>query len=153
MDAIIRATIIYFFLLIVFRIAGKRSFAQMTSFDFVLLLIVAETTQQGLVGNDFSVTNALLLIIALVGIDIGMSLLKARLPLVEKVIDGVPLVIVENGVPLEEVMQKERIDNEDILTAAREHQGLERMDQIKYAILERSGGISIIPKDREQLVR
>ena len=125
----------------------------MTSFDFVLLLIVAETTQQGLVGNDFSVTNALLLIIALVGIDIGMSLLKARLPLVEKVIDGVPLVIVENGVPLEEVMQKERIDNEDILTAAREHQGLERMDQIKYAILERSGGISIIPKDREQLVR
>jgi uncharacterized membrane protein YcaP (DUF421 family) len=105
MDAIIRATTIYFFLLIVFRIAGKRSFAQMTSFDFVLLLIVAETTQQGLVGNDFSVTNALLLIIALVGLDIGMSLLKARSPLVEKVIDGVPLVIVENGIPLEEVMQ------------------------------------------------
>ena len=147
MDVIIRATTIYFFLLIVFRIAGKRSFAQMTSFDFVLVLIIAETTQQGLVGNDFSVTNALLLIVALVGIDIGMSLLKARSPLVEKVIDGVPLVIVENGVPLEQVMQKERVDNEDILTAAREHQGLERMDQIKYAILERSGGISIIPKD------
>src|SRR5688572_23386026 len=99
MDAIIRAITIYFFLLIILRIAGNRSFAQLTSFDFVLLLIIAETTQQGLVGTDYSVTNAFLLIVALVGTDIAMSLWKQRSARVEKILDGVPLVIVEDGIP------------------------------------------------------
>lgn len=65
----------------------------------------------------------------------------------KRFIDGVPLVIVENGKPLKDLMNKARVDDEDVLVAAREHHGLERMDQIKYAVLERSGGISIIPKE------
>ena len=60
--------------------------------------------------------------------------------------EGLPLIILEEGRPLRDRMKKERVDEEDILTAAREHHGLERLDQIKYAVLERSGGISIIPK-------
>jgi uncharacterized membrane protein YcaP (DUF421 family) len=63
------------------------------------------------------------------------------------VIDGVPIIIVADGKPLKDRMAMERVDEEDILGAARERQGLERMDQIKYAVLERSGGISIIPKE------
>jgi uncharacterized membrane protein YcaP (DUF421 family) len=145
MEPIIRAAAIYLFLLVVFRIAGNRSFAQLTSFDFVLLLIIAEATQQGLIGNDFSVTTAFLVITTLLAIDIALSLLKQRSPRLEKWIDGVPLIVVENGIPLKERMERSRIDEKDILTAARQKQGLERMDQIKYAILERSGGISIIP--------
>jgi uncharacterized membrane protein YcaP (DUF421 family) len=145
MEVILRAAAIYMFLLVVFRIAGKRSFAQLTSFDFVLLLIIAEATQQALIGNDFSVTTAFLIITTLVGIDIGLSLLKQRSSRLEKWIDGVPVILVENGVPLRERMDKSRIDEKDIMTAAREKQGIERMEQIKYAILERSGGISIIP--------
>lgn len=109
-------------------------------------LIIAEATQQPLLGQDYSITNAFLLIITLLGADILMSLIKQWSPQAEKWLDGVSLVIVENGRPLHDRMDKARVDKSDILTAARERLGLERMDQIKYAVLERSGGISIIPK-------
>jgi uncharacterized membrane protein YcaP (DUF421 family) len=79
MDAVLRGLSVYIFLLIIFRISGKRSLGQVTSFDFVLLLIIAETTQQALLGDDYSVTNAFLLIGTLVGVDIGLSLLEAVL--------------------------------------------------------------------------
>lgn len=146
MDSILRPLFIYFFLLIIFRLAGKRTLAQMTSFDFVLLLLIGEATQQALLGDNFSLTNAVLAIVTLVGIDVGLSLLKQRWPALEKLMDSVPLIVVENGQPHRERMDKARIDEEDVLTAARERHGLERMEQIKYAILERSGGISIVPQ-------
>jgi uncharacterized membrane protein YcaP (DUF421 family) len=150
MDAIIRGIAIYVLLLVVFRISGKRSLAQITTFDFILLLIISEVTQQALVGDDYSLTNSLLLIITLVGFDIGTSLLKQRIPPLEKLVDSVPLVLVENGQPLKDRMDKARVDEEDILASARELQGLERMEQIKYAVLERSGGISIIPVEAKR---
>lgn len=146
METVIRGLAIFFFLLIVMRIAGKRSLAQITTFDFVLLLIIAEAVQQAMLGQDYSVTNALLLVVTLVAADIGLSLLQQRWPFLGKFLDGVPLVIVEDGKPLKQRMQRARVDDQEILTAAREIHGIERMDQIKYAVLERSGGISIIPK-------
>jgi uncharacterized membrane protein YcaP (DUF421 family) len=145
MEAIVRSVAIYLFLMVLFRIAGKRSISQITTFDFVLLLIIGEATQQALLGDDFSITNAFLVIIALVGLDVGMSLLKGRSERLEKLVDGVPLVIVADGKVLKDRMDKARVDEDDVLTAARELQGLEGMEQIKYAVLERSGGISIIP--------
>lgn len=149
MDAILRGATVYLFLLVVFRITGKRALAQVTSFDFVLLLIVAETTQQALLGNDFSVTNSALLIITLFTLDLAMSYVKEYSKKLDKLIDGVPLIILENGQPIRDRMKKARVDDTDILSAARELHGLERLDQIKYAVLERSGGISIIPKRGE----
>jgi uncharacterized membrane protein YcaP (DUF421 family) len=146
MDAVFRAAAIYFFLLVIFRIAGSRTISQMTTFDFVLLLIVAEATQQGLIGDDFSVTQAMLLIVTLIGIDVGLSLLKENLPMLDKWLESSPMVIVEDGKPLRERMKGARVDETDVLVAARELQGLERMDQIKFAVLERTGEISIIPK-------
>ncbi len=146
MDSVLRAIAIYIFLLLIFRIAGRRTLTQMTNFDFVLLLLIGESTQQGLLGDDFSLTNAFLVIMTLVGLDIGISLWKQRSPQLEKLVEGVPLVIVEDGKPLKHLMDKARVDESDVLVAARTLQGLERMDQIKYAVLERSGGISIIPK-------
>lgn len=131
MDAVLRGLAVYIFLLIVFRIAGKRSVAEVTTFDFILILIIAEATQQALLGQDYSITNAFLLIITLLGADILMSLIKQRSPQAEKWLDGVPLVIVENSRPLHDRMDKARVDESDILTAARERLGLERMDQIK----------------------
>ena len=148
MDAVFRAAVIYVFLLIIFRIAGERTMASMTTFDFVLLLIIAEATQQGLIGDDFSITKTMLVIATLVGIDIGFSLLKDRSRLFHKMIEGVPLVIVEDGRMLDDRMRWARIDAEDVLQAARERQGLERLEQIKFAVLERTGEISIIPKAR-----
>jgi uncharacterized membrane protein YcaP (DUF421 family) len=147
MEAILRGAIIYSVLLLLFRISGNRALSQITTFDFVLLLVISEATQQALLGEDFSLTNALLVIVTMVLLDIGLSLWKQRSPQVEKVLEGLPIVILENGQPLKDRMDKERIDESDILAAARELQGLERIDQIKYAVLERSGGISIIPKE------
>lgn len=149
MDAVLRAAAVYVVLLLVFRIAGRRTLSEITTFDFVLLLIIGEATQQGLVGDDFSLTKAFLVIIALIGIDIAFSLVKERSSLFSKLVDGLPTVIVENGKPLVERMQQARVDESDVMEAARQIQGLERIEQVKYAVLEVSGKISIIPQGRD----
>nr|WP_246351680.1 YetF domain-containing protein [Deinobacterium chartae] len=132
--------------MLLFRVSGKRTFSDMTSFDFVMLLIIAETTQQALLGDDFSITNALLLIVTLFATDVLLSMIKRKSTAAEKLLDGTPLLLVEHGQPLHERLSRARVDEGDILAAAREKQGLERFDQIKYAVLERNGSISIIPK-------
>ncbi|HVF65840.1 MAG TPA: YetF domain-containing protein [Casimicrobiaceae bacterium] len=146
MDAVIRAAVIYLFLLLVFRIAGQRSIAHITTFDFVLLLVIGEATQGALLGEDHSMIGAMVVIVTLVGLDIALSLVKQRLPRVENLLEGTPVIIVDEGRVLKERIAKERIDESDIMTAAREKHGLERLDQIKYAVLERNGGISIIAR-------
>jgi uncharacterized membrane protein YcaP (DUF421 family) len=146
MDVVLRALAVYVFLMIVFRMAGRRTLTEMTSFDLILLLILSEATQNAMIGNSYSVTNAFLVIVTLIGLDILFSQLKHRSSLIERWLDGVPMIIVENGLPLKELMDKARVDEDDIMMAARTSHGLERMEQIKYAVLESSGGISIIPK-------
>jgi len=136
----------YLLLMVIFRIAGRRTLSEMTNFDFVLLLVVGEATQQALLGDDFSMTNAALVIVTLIGLDIGLSLWKRRNPTVEKWLEGVPTILVEDGRPVGEAMRRSRVDESDVLSAARQLQGLERLDQIKYAVLETNGGITIIPK-------
>lgn len=126
--------------------AGKRTLVEATPFDLVLLLIISEATQEAMIGDDFSLTKAFIVIGTLIGLDILLSWLKQRFAAVERVLDGAPLIIVDAGKPLHERMQKARVDEEDILAAARKSSGLMRMDQIEYAVLERDGGISIIPK-------
>ncbi len=146
MEAILRAASVYGFLLLIFRVFGKRSLAQITTFDFVLLLIVAETTQQALLSDDFSVTNSMILVATLFVVDAGLSQLKARWPWFDRAAENVPLIVVKDGKPLFDRMRKCGIDIEDVLTAARERQGLDRLEQIKYAVLEKNGGISIVPR-------
>lgn len=145
MESIARGLVVYFVLLIVFRLSGKRTLAQSTSFDFVLLLIISEVTQQAMVDDDHSVTNAVLLILTLVGTSIVLSWLKQRFPSLDRVLEGQPLLIVDNGKLLHASMQRERIDENDVLEAARALHGLERLEQIKYAVVERNGEISIVP--------
>lgn len=145
MDTVIRAAAIYFVLLLLFRIAGNRSLAQITMFDLVLLLIISESAQQGITGNDYSLTNAFVLVCTLVLMDILLSLWKQRSGKMERLLDGMPLILVRHGEVLQMRLDRVRVDREDILEAARELQGIERLDQIKYAVLERDGRISIIP--------
>lgn len=146
MQMVIRALLVYGFLLVVLRVSGKRTLSQTTPFEFVLLLIISETVQQAMVGDDQSLTGAALLVLTLVGTSIVLSLVKQASPRIDKWLDGVPLIIVENGKMLRGRMRKSRIDEADILESARMLQGLERLDQIEYAVVERSGEISIIPK-------
>jgi len=145
MDSVIRGLAVYFFLLLVFRISGKRSINQITMFDFVLLLIISETTQQALLADDFSVTNAFILIVTLIGADIIMSFLKAKSKTIEKVIDGLPTILINKGNIVQEAIEKTRIDIDDIMESARKIHGLQRLDQIRFAVLEKDGHISIIP--------
>ncbi|WP_025745769.1 DUF421 domain-containing protein [Kallotenue papyrolyticum] len=150
MDSILRALVIYLVLLLLFRITGKRSLAQITTFDAVLLLIIAEAIQQAMIDSDNSMTNAFLLILTLLGSDLLMQEISSRSKTVDKWLNDVPLVIVENGKPLQDRMRKTRVNESDVLAEARLSQGLERLDQIKYAVLERNGSISIIPKAQQR---
>lgn len=146
MDSVIRAAVVYAVVLVIFKIAGRRTLSEITTFDFVLLLIIGEATQQALLGDDFSITNATLVIITLIMIDIGLSLAKRQYPALSKITDGQPIIVVEHGRLIEKRARKARIDESDVLEAARNSQGLECMAQIKFAILEKDGKISIIPR-------
>jgi uncharacterized membrane protein YcaP (DUF421 family) len=108
MDSVLRGVAMYLILLVILRVSGRRTLAQMTTFDFVLLLIIAETTQQALLGEDFSITNAGLLIVTLMAVDIGLSLLRERWPRLNRLIEGLPLILVEDGNPIRGRVAKSR---------------------------------------------
>ena len=146
MESVIRPTFVYLFVLVLLRLTGRRTLAQITTFDFVLLLIISEATQQALIGVDNSMINSAIVVSTLIGLNILMSLLKQRSSWFDRLLDDIPLVIVADGKPLKDRMDKARVDEEDVLDAARENHGLERMEQIRHAILERDGQISIIPR-------
>ncbi|WP_338490600.1 YetF domain-containing protein [Pseudomonas trivialis] len=145
MDSVLRAAAIYPVLMVLFKIAGRRSLAELTTFDLVLLMVIGEATQQALLGDDFSLTNALLVIATLITIDIGLSLLKQRSRWFSRVLDGGPTIVVEQGQLLHERLKRARLDEGDILEAARSAQGIVEISQIKFAILERNGKLSVIP--------
>ena len=145
MEIVLRAASIYFALMVLFRLAGRRSLAEITPFDLILLLVIGEATQQALLGDDYSITTSLLSISTLVVLDVALSMLKMRSRTLGRWLDGSPTLVVEHGRPLRARMLEARLQDDDILLAARQGQGLERMDQIKYAILEPNGKISIIP--------
>ncbi|PLR34132.1 hypothetical protein CYR32_13060 [Chimaeribacter coloradensis] len=146
MDMVLRAACMYLFLMVVFKIAGRRTLLQMTSFDFILLLIISEATQQALLGDDFSLFGAFITIGTLIAIDILFSMLKDKVPAADLVLDGSPVILIENGKTLDKRMVQLRISLEDVMEVARQEQGLERASQIKYAILETNGKISVIPE-------
>ena len=145
MDAVLRAAAMYLVLMVLFKIAGRRSLNDLTTFDFILLLIIGEATQQALLGDDFSVTNSVLIIATLIAIDVGFSQAKQRSTRLARFLDGGPTIIVENGQPLTARMKEARITEADIMEAARSGQGIIEMKSIRFAIIERNGTISITP--------
>lgn len=147
MDSILRATCMYIALMVVFRIAGRRSLGDLTTFDFVLLMIIGEATQQALLGEDFSFINSMVVIATLIVLDVGLSLAKLNSRRVAKLIDGHATLVVEHGRFLHGRMRRTRLTEEDILESARTSQGVEAVEQIKFAIVERTGKISIITQE------
>jgi len=145
MDSIVKAAVVYLVLWLIVRLSGRRSLAQMTAFDFILFLFIGGATQRALIGQDYSLINAFLVVTTLVGLDVVMSLLETRSPRMEKLLRGTPTLLVDRGTPLRGRMLRARVTEAEILEAARHDHGLERLDQIKFAVLEASGKISIIP--------
>ena len=145
MDSVFRGLAVYLVLLVVTRLAGRRSLAEVTPFDFVLLLIVAETTQQALLGDDFSVTNAVVLILTLFAADVVFSAAKQRWSAAAVVLDGSPVVLISRGRIDEEAFRRTRVNLADVMEAARTQHGLHGLDEVDFAILEVSGTLSVIP--------
>ena len=146
MESILRGAAVYLFVWMIFRLAGKRTLAQISTFDAALLLIISEASQPALVNSDNSFTNSLLLIITMLGLDVLLSIGKQYSPKLDKIIDGTPLIILDAGGLKKSAMDKERVTKEDILHAARDLQGLPTLDDVQYAVLEPTGEITIVPK-------
>ncbi|PTM94161.1 DUF421 domain-containing protein [Mycoplana dimorpha] len=144
METVIRGLAIYFSLLVIVRLSGRRTLAQMTPFDLVIILVISETTQQAMVGEDFSITASVLLILTLFTADIALSYVKRWWPYSARLIDGVATVLVVNGKFEEEAMRGCRLERRDVLEAARSQQGIDTVKDIKFAILEVDGNISIV---------
>jgi len=145
MDTVLKTIVVYFALLLILRLSGRRALGQLSTFDLVVFLIIGGATQRALLGQDYSVVNALLVVVTLIVLDVGMSLIERDWPSFAKFVNGSPLIVVERGQLLRDRMRRARLTEEEVLSVARHH-GIERLGDIKYAILEASGDISIIPE-------
>ncbi len=148
MNPVYRAALMFAILWIVFRVGGRRTLAEITTFDFILLLIIGDAAQNALIGDDFSITTAALVVVTLLLLDLGMDWIGSRSRPLRRIVDSVPVIIVDHGKVLADDMRAEGVELDQVLEAARERHGLQRLDEIKYAIVERHGGISIVPKER-----
>lgn len=146
MESVLRTVAMFAVLLLLFRLTGRRTLGSITNFDFVLLLIISEATQQAMIGDDGSMVNATLVMATLLICNVGLSLLKGRSALAARLLEGVPTLLVAHGRPLGDRLRRARVDEQDVLSAAREAQGLERMEQIRFAVLEANGRITIVPE-------
>lgn len=149
MSFIVRCILVYFFLLLVFRIAGKRALAEITTFDAVLLLVIAESAQQALTVHDASVTNAMLLIGTFIGIELVLTYLTLRSPTLDRWLNSRPLAIVRHGKPLSDRMRQAHVNMEEVLAQGRHMHGIAQPGDIEHAVLESNGGISVIPRPRD----
>jgi uncharacterized membrane protein YcaP (DUF421 family) len=148
MAAVLRAIYGYCFLVLIVRSAGRRPGKQITPFEFVFVFFAGGVTLTSMVGEDRSLTNALTIIITIALTHFLLAWLRLRWPSVGRIIDGVPLVLLNKGEWQVDTMQRMRIQDDDVMAMARDN-GLERLDQIEYAILERNGEISIIQKSNQ----
>jgi uncharacterized membrane protein YcaP (DUF421 family) len=130
------------------RIAGRRPGKQMTPFEFVLVFFIGGVTLTAMVGDDRSLTNALCLIAMIALMHNLVAWAKHRWPTFGRIVDGTPLVLLEKQKWHSETMNKMAIQAEDVMAMARDN-GLKRLDQLDYAVLERNGEISIIRKSEE----
>jgi uncharacterized membrane protein YcaP (DUF421 family) len=137
---------IYLLLLVIFRIAGRRTLSETSTFDLVLLLIIGETTQQAMVGNDDdSMTSAAVAILSLVSLDMTITYLRKASPAFDHLLEGRTILLIHEGKIRQAAMDAHSLDIEDLKEAARLSHGIGDMEDVRQATLERDGKISIVP--------
>ena len=141
---IIRTTAVYLVILIGLRLAGKREIGQMTVFDLVVLLLIANAVQNAMVGPDTSLIGGVLAAIALLAVNALVARLRLRSPRLRHLVEGTPTLLVLHGEVILAHMQREGIDEESLLTALREH-GVAEISEVEMAVLEIDGSISVVP--------
>jgi len=142
---VLRALVVYVALLVALRIFGKREVGQFTIFDLVFVLLVANALQPAMTGPDYSLTGGLVLIVALVGANLIVGQLD-RMPFFHRLFTPTPSVIIKDGAYDRSAMDREGITEDEIEMAIREH-GLEGSKDVKLAVLEADGSISVVSKD------
>ncbi len=143
MSSVFRAMFGYCFLVFMIRIVGRRPGKQMSPFEFVLIFFIGGLILSPTIGDDRSITNAFCVIMTVGLMHFAFAYVKQRSPLFGRLVDGTPLILFDKGQRVTETMDKMRIQDADVMTAAR-GSGVKDLSKIKYAILERNGQISII---------
>jgi uncharacterized membrane protein YcaP (DUF421 family) len=144
MEMIIRVAVIYAFLMVGLRLMGKREFGQLSPFELVTLLLIPEILTDALTAGDSSLTAALTSVSTLLVLVFLTSVLAYRSPMFGRLTEGEPQVLVQDGHLVPSAMHRERVSPEEIL-AEMHKVGLERLNQVKWAVLETDGRISFIP--------
>jgi uncharacterized membrane protein YcaP (DUF421 family) len=146
-DLAIRTVVVFFFIFLLMRIVGRRELSSLEPFDLILLIVLGDAVQQSLTQDDYSVTGAFIVVSTIALLQVFMSYLNFRVPRLRPLIDGEPIVLVQDGKVIEGNARRERLTLEDIAEAARQQQ-IASLEDVQWAVLERSGQISFIEKQK-----
>ena len=145
MDLVIRAAVMFFFVYLLTRIIGRRELSSLQPFDLIMLVMIGDLVQQGVTQNDFSVTGAFLVGGTIALLTVLVSYASFRFPRLRPVLDGDPVIVLEDGKPIERNLRRNRIALDELAAAARQSQ-IDSLDDVRWAVLETNGRISFIPK-------
>ncbi|UFN50044.1 DUF421 domain-containing protein [Roseomonas sp. OT10] len=148
-ETVLRAALTWAGLMVLLRLSGRRTLGEMSPADFVVLLIIGDMVQQGLLGDDASLTSGFVVVTTLLLLTVLYATAKARWPGLTRPMEGVPTVLVREGVPDLGRLRRSRVALDDVLEAARQN-GIAELGGVRWAILETSGRISIIPRASPQ---
>jgi uncharacterized membrane protein YcaP (DUF421 family) len=145
MDIVLRAAFIFAFLYVLMRVVGRRELSTLEPFDLILLIVLGDLVQQGLTQDDYSVTGALLAIVTIALLQVALSWTNFRFPKVRPALQGEPIVVLQDGKPIQRNMDRERVTEDDLTEAARQ-QNIGSLDEVAWAVMETSGTITFIKK-------
>jgi len=145
MDIVLRAMLAFLFVLLLTRVVGRRELSSLEPFDLILLVMIGDLVQQGVTQNDFSVTGMLLAGTTIALLTMVVSFTSFKVPFMRPVLEGEPIIVVEDGRPLQRNLARNRITIGELQAAAR-LEGIASVGDIRWAVLETSGKISFIAK-------
>jgi uncharacterized membrane protein YcaP (DUF421 family) len=144
-DLVLRAVVLYVFVLVLTRVLARRELASLAPFDLILLIVLGDALQQGLTQDDYSVTGAIVVVGTLALLQVATSWVGYRFPRARPVLVGEPLIVLEDGKPIERNLKRERLTVEEIAESARLQQ-IGSLDELRWVVLERNGELSFIKK-------
>jgi uncharacterized membrane protein YcaP (DUF421 family) len=143
MDIVLRSVAIFVVLLAVVRVIGRRELRRMEPFDLIVLIVIGDFVQQGVTQQDYSFTGAVLALGTIVVLTVAVSYVSFRFPRTRPVLDGRPVILVENGQPIDDNLRRERITVEEVAAQAR-GEGITSLADVQWVVLETSGEMSFI---------
>jgi uncharacterized membrane protein YcaP (DUF421 family) len=146
MDIVLRAIVLYAFIVFVMRVIGRRELSSMTPFDLVLLIVLGDAIQQGLTQDDYSVTGAILAVATIATLQVFTSYLSFRSKRARTVLEGEPIVLVDHGEIVQRNLKRERMTEDEVAEEMRQQQ-IGSLDEVEWAIIEANGSISFIKKN------